>query len=89
MFFIHHKKVPKDRKVTCLNVISACRPKKNDPHRARWTCGGNQVDYPGNVSTKTANLATAKLIINSVLSTPSAKMVLNDLKAARHCDRTL
>jgi hypothetical protein len=57
-------------------VISAHRPEK----RARWTCGGDQVDYPGNVSTKTADLTTAKLIINSVLSTPGAKMVLNDLK---------
>ena len=43
-FFIDHKKVLKGRKVTCLDVISACRPKKKDPHPVRWTRGSDQVD---------------------------------------------
>ena len=80
MFFIDHKAVPKGRKITYLNVISAYRPEKKDPHRVRWTCGGDQVGYPGNVSTKTADITTAKILINSVLSTPKSKMVLTDLK---------
>jgi hypothetical protein len=42
--------------------------------------GGDRLDYPGEVSTKTAGLITAKLLINSVLSTPNAKMVCMDLK---------
>jgi hypothetical protein len=79
-FFIDHKKVPKGRKVTYLNVVSAFRPEKKDPYCARWTVGGDQVNCPGNVSTKTADITTAKILINSVLSTPNAKLVTSDLK---------
>jgi hypothetical protein len=53
---------------------------KKDPHRVRWTVGGDQVDHPGDVSTKTADITTAKILTNSVLSTPNAKMTLSDLK---------
>jgi hypothetical protein len=35
--------------------------------------GGNLVDYPGNVSTPTTDMLTAKLLFNSVLSTLKAK----------------
>mgnify|MGYP000332240842 CR=1 FL=1 len=44
------------------------------------TVGGNLVDYPGDVSTKTADLTTAKILFNSVLSTPGAKFMGIDLK---------
>jgi hypothetical protein len=36
------------------------------------TEGGNRIDYPSNKSTPTANLTTAKLLINSKISTPGA-----------------
>jgi hypothetical protein len=66
MFFIDHKQVPKDRKVTHLNVVSAPhRPEKKDPHRMRWAVGGDQVDHPGDISKKTADLTTT-----NTLSTP-------------------
>jgi hypothetical protein len=42
--------------------------------------GGNLIDYPGDVSTKTADLTTAKILFNSVLSTPKAKFMGIDLK---------
>jgi hypothetical protein len=38
------------------------------------------VDYPFDVSTKTANLTTATLLFNSVLSTPDAKFLTINLK---------
>jgi hypothetical protein len=59
-FFINHKKAPKGRKVTHLNVVSAFRPEKKDPCRVRWTVGGNQVDHPGDFSAKTADITTQK-----------------------------
>jgi hypothetical protein len=80
MFFMDRNKVPKGRKVTYLNIISTYRPEKKDPHCVPWTCGGDQVKYPGNVGTKTADITTAKILINSVLSTPDAKMLPSDLK---------
>jgi len=42
--------------------------------------GGDCVEYDGNVSTKTADLVTAKLLFNSVISTPNARCMMGDLK---------
>jgi len=50
------------------------------PHRVRWTVGGDHVDYAGNVSTKTADLSTVKILFNSVISTPHARCMMGDLK---------
>ena len=58
--FISVSAVPKGRKVTYLRVVSAMRPEKaGEPYRMRWTVGGDKVDYPFDVSTKTADLTTA------------------------------
>ena len=48
------------------------RPQKAEPERVRWTVGSNLVDYPGNVSTPTADMTTAKLIMNDTVSNPNA-----------------
>ena len=42
--------------------------------------GGNLIDYPGDVSTPTADTTTAKLVINSTISTPHAKFMCGDIK---------
>ena len=56
------------------------RPQKADPHRIRITAGGNLIYYPGELSTRTADLTTSKLLWNSVLSTPGAEYMCLDLK---------
>jgi hypothetical protein len=38
------------------------------------------INHPGEVSTKTANLCTAKLLLNSVISTPAAQFMTGNLK---------
>jgi hypothetical protein len=53
---------------------------KEEKERTRLTVGGDQIEYPGDKSTRTAGLATAKILINSVISTLGAKfeyMVIN------------
>jgi hypothetical protein len=80
MFFIPVAAIPKGRKATYLRVVSAFRPEKSNPRRVRWTVGGDKVDYPFDVSTKTADLTTAKLLFNSVLSTPNARFMTADIK---------
>jgi len=80
MFFIPVSAIPKGRKATYLRVVSAFRPEKANPRRVRWTVGGDKVDYPFDVSTKTADLTTAKLLFNSVLSTPGARFMTADIK---------
>jgi hypothetical protein len=42
--------------------------------------GGNQIDYPGRVSTPKAGITTAKLLFNSVVSNPNARLAVFDLK---------
>ena len=56
-------------------------PEKAQPYRVRWTVGGDQeVDYPFDVSTKNADLTTAKLLFNNVLSTPNGMFRTANLK---------
>jgi len=80
MFFIHRSEIPKDRKPTYLRIVAADRPNKERTKRIRFTVGGNQIDYPGDVSTKTAQLTTAKLMLNSILSTKDALFGTADIK---------
>jgi hypothetical protein len=56
------------------------RPQKEEPNRTRLTVGGNLIDYPGDVSTPTADTTTAKMVINSTISTPNAKFMCADIK---------
>jgi hypothetical protein len=53
--------------------------KKDEPHCTRLTAGGNCITYAGNKSTPTANLVTAKLLINSTILTSKAKFYGMDL----------
>ncbi len=42
--------------------------------------GGDRVEYFGDVSTKTADIITAKLLFNSVISTLDVRCMMGDLK---------
>jgi hypothetical protein len=78
--FIKVDAIPPGRKATYLRLVVTDRPQKEQPRRVRFTVGGDKVDYPFDVSTKTGGLTTAKLIINSVVSTPEAKFCAFDIK---------
>ena len=79
MFFIPHNSLPRGRKATYLKIVVDIRPTKAEPNRVRFTCGGDKIDYPGNVSTPTAALTTAKLVFNSVISTPRGRFLTADI----------
>jgi hypothetical protein len=53
---------------------------KEEKERTRLTIGGDQIEYPGDKSTRTATLATAKILMNSVISTLGAKFLVIDIK---------
>ncbi len=72
--------IPKDRVVTYARVMVDHRPQKADPNRIRITVGGNLINYPGELTTRTADITTSKLHWNSVLSTPNAKYMCLDIK---------
>ncbi len=73
------KRIPKDRTVTYARIVVDYRPQKEDPNRVRITVGGNLIDYPGELTTRTADLTTAKILWNSTLSTPNAKFGTADV----------
>jgi len=41
--------------------------------------GGNKIEYAGDTSTPTADLTTAKLVFNSVVSTPNVEFATGDI----------
>jgi hypothetical protein len=47
-------KIPKDRTVTYARIVVDYRPQKADPNRVHITVGGNLIDYPGELTTRTA-----------------------------------
>jgi len=62
-----------------VRICANHRPEKEDPNRIRITLGGNLVNYPGDCGTRTADLLTVKLLLNSVISTPNAKFMSLDI----------
>jgi hypothetical protein len=60
IFFITYENVPLGCIATYTRVVVADKPHKANPIRVRITVGGDRITYTDEVSTKTADLATAK-----------------------------
>jgi hypothetical protein len=67
--FIKGEQVPSDCKVTYGRIVATICPQKVKSH-----C------YPGDVSTPTTDMTTAKILFNSVISTPRARFMHIDVK---------
>ena len=80
MKFIPISEIPRGTKITYAKIVCADRPEKENPIRVRLTIGGNLITYDGATSTKSAEMPTVKIFINSVLSTPNAKFMTGDIK---------
>jgi hypothetical protein len=72
--------IPSDRTVTYANIVVDYREQKADPNRVRITAGGNLITYPGELTTRTADITTSKMLWNSVISTKGAKYMTMDIK---------
>ena len=79
-FFIHKNEVPKGIKVTYSRIVCDIIPHKNETHRVLLTVGGDKLSYYDPFSNPTADLITAQLHWNSVLSTPYVKYLTVDVK---------
>ena len=81
LIVLNHKEIlniPTDRTVTYANIVVDYRPQKEDPNCVRITAGGNLVNYTGELTTRTADLTTSKILWNSVLSTENGKYMCID-----------
>jgi len=66
--------------VTYARIVVDYRPQKADPNQVRITVGGNLNDYSYELTTRTADLTTSKVMWNIVISTPGAKHIRADMK---------
>lgn len=76
IFFLTHHNITNTLKnwvVTYTKIVVDFCPQKEDPNKVRITAGGNLMNYPGELTTRTADLTTAKRMCNSVISTPGAR----------------
>jgi hypothetical protein len=84
MFVMNHNKIKKTytekQKFTYAKTAVDYCPPKEDLHCIRITTGGNLIQYKGDVSTRTVDLTTSKLLWNSVLITRNAKCMCLDIK---------
>ena len=69
----------KGKKTTYARVVVDFRPQKEDPNRVRITAGGNLIKYVGELTTWTADLTTAKMLWNSIISTDGEKLMGLDI----------
>jgi hypothetical protein len=77
--FIRRSNIPKGRKVTYGSCVVDIKDHKEERERTRLTIGGDHIEYPGDKSTQTAGLTTAKILINGVLSMANAKFLVIDI----------
>ena len=83
VMFVSLQDIPnilKDCVVTYARVVLDHRPPKADPNQIQITAGGNLINYPGELTTRTADITTSKLHWNSVFSTPDAKYMCLGIK---------
>jgi hypothetical protein len=79
--FIRRSNIPIGRKVTYGSFVVDIKDHKEEKESTILTVGGDQIEYPGDKSTRTAGLTTAKNLINSVISTLGAKFLVIDIKS--------
>ena len=75
-----------NRTVTYARIVVDYRPQKKDPNRVQITAGGNLINYPGELTTRTADLTTSKILWNSTISTPGARYACADAKKSTYAD---
>jgi hypothetical protein len=78
--FIRRSNIPKGCKVTYGSFVVDIKDHKEEKEGTRLTVGGDQIEYSGDKSTRTVGLTTAKILINSVISTLGAKFLVIDIK---------
>ena len=77
---IRKSDVRRGRKIVYLRIVVNIREDKVATERVRTTVGGDQVNYPGEVTTCTVELNTVDIHLNSELSTSNTKYTTMDLE---------
>jgi hypothetical protein len=78
--FIRKSDIPPGRKSTYDSFVVDIKEHNEERERTRLTVGCNQIEHPGDKSTRTGGLTTSKVLINSVISTKGAIFLVVDIK---------
>ena len=68
------------KKVTYGKIVFDIKNDKSEKHHTRLTVVGNLLKFTGNASTPVGAITTTKCLLNSVVSTPKAKALVDDIK---------
>jgi hypothetical protein len=79
VFFIPCQAIPKCKVVTYGRFVVDTRPNKSEVHCLRLPAGGNLIQFPGDVSTRSADLTAYKCLWNSTISTKGEKFMCLDV----------
>ena len=83
MFVMNHGQLGKmhteGRIPTYARVVVDFWPQKEDPNRVQIIAGRNLIEYPGELTTRTADLNTTNIVWNSVVSTAGARYTCLDV----------
>jgi hypothetical protein len=81
ILFVHKQDIPHDHlhDITYGQFVCTIRPEKNEPNCTRLVVGGDRINYPCKVATPTADMLVAKILFNSVVSTPGARFMTMDI----------
>ena len=66
--------------VTYGRIVVYYWPQKPEPEITRLAVGGDRINYPDDVITPTSDITTSKVLINSTISTPGARLFSMDVK---------
>ena len=80
------KNISSDCTVTYARIVVDYWVHKDDPNRVCITIGGNLINYPGELTTRTADLTTTKVTWNSFISTRNARYMCADVKNCYLCN---
>ena len=74
------KNIPSDRVITYARIAVDYRAQEKDPNRVQITARGNLLKgmYKGELTTRTSDLTTSKIMLTSVISTPGARLMTGD-----------
>ena len=61
-------------------IVVDYQEQKLDPNHVRITVGGDLIDYPYKLTTRTADVTTSKVMWNSVIATTDAQYACADVK---------
>jgi hypothetical protein len=78
--FIRREDIPAGRKAIYGSFVVDIKTHNEETESKRLTVGGDQIEYPGDKSTRTAGLTTTKMIFNSTISKPGAKFLVIEIK---------